>query len=150
MTEKDIILEQLNNNTPIYFKSFKNINSDNNFDIKQNIVSDMNLEINGNNVILSYVGEDDLHIISKIINNKKIGNLISRVDNNKKILIKFTIIEYGILCLVKRKFNYIAEISLNNNDKEELSTFKMSVYSVNKMGSYASTYLLEHTYYSNC
>ncbi len=150
MTERDIILEQLNNNTPIYFKSFKNINSDNNSDIKENIAPDMNLEINDTNVILSYVGEDDLHIKSKIFNNKKIGNLISRVDNNKKILIKFTIIEYSIMCLVKHKYNYIAEITLNNNDKEEMSTFKMSVYSVNKMGSYASTYLLDHTYYSNC
>lgn len=110
----------------------------------------MNLEINNNNVILSYVGEDNLHIVSKIINNKGIGNLISRIDNDKKILIKFSIIEYGILCFVKRKFNYIAEIILNNNDKEEMSTFKMSVYSVNKTGSYASSYLLDHTYYSTC
>jgi hypothetical protein len=109
----------------------------------------MNLEIDNTNVILSYVGEDNLHIKSKILNNKKIGNLISRIDNDNKLLIKFTIIEYNILCLVKRKYNYIAEITLNNNDKE-MSTFKMSVYIVNKMGSYASTYLLDHTYYSTC
>jgi hypothetical protein len=110
----------------------------------------MNLEIDNTNVILSYVGEDNLHIKSKILNNKKIANLISRIDNDYKLLIKFTIIKYGILCLVKHKYNYIAEITLNNNDKEELSTFKMSVYIVNKMGSYASTYLLDHTYYSTC
>ena len=147
-TQKEIILEQLNNNTPIYFKSFKNNSSY--LNPTDNEAIDMNLEINDTNVILSYVGEDNLHIKSKIINNKKIGDIISRIDNNKKILIKFTIIEYGILCLVKHKYNYIAEITLNNNDKEEMSTFKMSVYSVNKMGSYASNYLLDHTYYSTC
>ena len=137
-SEKNIILEQLNNNTPIFFKSFKPD------------TSDVNLEINGCKIDFSYVNEDSLHIKSKIFNNKKIGELISRIDNNKKVLIKFSIIEYGILCLVKRKYNFIAEIVLNNNSKEELATFKMSVYSINKMGSYACNYFLENTYYSTC
>lgn len=137
-SEKNIILEQLNNNTPIFFKSFKPD------------TSDVNLEILNNKFDFSYVNEDSLHIKSKIFNNKKIGELISRIDNNKKVLIKFSIIEYGILCLVKRKYNFIAEIVLNNNSKEELATFKMSVYSINKMGSYACNYFLENTYYSTC
>ena len=137
-SEKNIILEQLNNNTPIFFKSFKPD------------TSDVNLEILNDKFDLSYVCEDSLHIKTKLFNNKKIGELISRIDNNKKVLIKFSIIEYGILCLVKRKYNFIAEIVLNNNSKEELSTFKMSVYSINKMGSYACNYFLENTYYSTC
>ncbi len=147
-TQKEIILEQLNNNSPIYFKSFKN--SSTHLNPTQDQAIDMNLEIDNNNIILSYVGEDNLHIKSKIINNKKIGDIISRIDNDKKLLIKFTIIEYSILCLVKRKYNYIAEIILNNNDKEELSTFKMSVYTINRVGSYGCNYFLDHTYYSNC
>ncbi len=136
-SEKDIIIEQLNNNSPIYFKSFKPD------------ISDMNLEINNNIIELSYVGEEHLHIKSKLFNNKKVGNLISRIDNDKKVLIKFTIYEYGLMCLVKSKFKFIAEIILNNN-KDEMSTFKMSIYSINKMGAYACNYLLENTYYSTC
>jgi hypothetical protein len=146
-TERDIILEQLNNNSPIYFKSFKNTST--HLNPTQDQAIDMNLEINNNNIILSYVGEDNLHIKSKIINNKKIGDIISRINNDNKLLIKFTIIEYNVLCLVKRKYNYIAEIILNNNDKE-MSTFKMSVYTINRVSSYGCNYFLDHTYYSNC
>jgi hypothetical protein len=137
-TERDIILEQLNNNTPIYFKSFKPDNLD------------MNLEINDNKIELSYVTNNNSHIKTQILDNNKIGNLISRVDNDKKILVKFTIIEYSVLCIVKCKYNFIGEIIFNNNSKEEMSTFKMSVYSINKMGIYACNYFLENTYYSTC
>jgi hypothetical protein len=137
--ERDIILEHLNNNSPVYFKSFK-------LDMP-----DMNLEIINDKFDFSYVNDDELHIKTKLINKKnKIGDVISRIKNDKKVLIKFTIIEYSCLCLVKRKYNFIAEISLNSNSKEELSTLKMSVYSINKMSSYVSNYFLENTYYSMC
>jgi hypothetical protein len=136
-TEKNIIMEQLNNNSPIYFKSFKPD------------TSDMNLEINGNKFDFSYVDDEYLYIKSKFFDNKNVGNIISRVDNNKKILIKFSIIEH-YMCFVKCKYNFIAEITLNNNEKEEMSTFKMSVYSINKSGMYAYNYFLENTYYSTC
>jgi hypothetical protein len=112
---------------------------------------DMNLEIINDKFDFSYVNDDELHIKTKLINKKnKIGDVISRIKNDKKVLIKFTIIEYSCLCLVKRKYNFIAEISLNSNSKEELSTLKMSVYSINKMSSYVSNYFLENTYYSMC
>jgi hypothetical protein len=82
--------------------------------------------------------------------NKKL-QIKTRINYDNKILINFSIIEYGILCLVKHKYNYIAEIIFNNSkDDDKDGMFTMHLYSINKMGSFASNYMLENTYYSTC
>jgi hypothetical protein len=138
---RDQILSQLYENSPIYFKH-------------ENVDIDLNLEIDENELEISYVDDENFDIYissSKIIKNYKKMVNSSDINVNNKIQIKYNIKKISNMSCISylsQNLKLIAEISAND-DPLIKSTLKLITYSIFKVGVYSKKYIKCDTYYSN-